>query len=269
MTRDAAAVIVAGGQGKRFGGKIRKQYLQLSGRPVLWWSLHAFDQSPSIGLMMVVVPEADLLRVRRESLQWGLRKPVFAVAGGETRADSVRQGLQALPPEFRYVAVHDAVRPLVTTDLIEAVLKTARQHRAAIAAIPSKDTVKVAGPGQTIRHTLPRETVWLAQTPQVFERKLLEKAHRLSPRRKPGSRPLDSGLRRNDGVTDDSMMVERLGVRVKLVAAFPENLKVTVPADFEVAKAVIARRNDEANPLFVRGVASLAKNKKRKGARSQ
>ncbi len=243
MKQDAAAIIVAGGQGKRFGGKIRKQYLKLSGRPLMWWSLRAFDRSPSIGILLVVLPKNDLDQVRKESPRWGFKKPVFAVAGGETRADSVRQGLAAVPREFRWVAVHDAVRPLVTPELIEDVLKAARKHRAAIAALPSKDTVKRAEANQMIRETLPRETVWLAQTPQAFERNLLDKAHQLSSRRKPGSRSLDSGLRRNDGVTDDSMLVERLGVRVKLVLASPENLKVTVPADFKFAERLMKERS--------------------------
>jgi 2-C-methyl-D-erythritol 4-phosphate cytidylyltransferase len=220
----AAAIIVAGGQGKRFGGKTRKQYLRLRGRPVLWWALKAFDQSPSIREMILVVPTEDLARARREIK--GLRKPVLLVSGGETRAESVRQGLAAVPARYDWVAVHDAVRPLVTPALIEEVLKSAQQHRAAIAACPSKDTVKVAGPEGTIVRTLPRETVWLAHTPQAFERPLLERAHAQTV----------------SGVTDDSMLVEQLGVAVKLVISPPENLKVTVPGDLKMAESILKRR---------------------------
>jgi 2-C-methyl-D-erythritol 4-phosphate cytidylyltransferase len=226
--RDAAAIVVAGGQGKRFGGKVRKQFLSLSGRPLLWWAVRAFDRSPSIGDILLVLPKEDLERTRRASAQWRVKKPLHWVAGGRTRADSVRQGLAGVPPGYRWVAVHDAVRPLVTPSLIEEILQHARRHRAAIAAAPSRDTVKLAGRDQTIRQTLPRDTVWLAQTPQVFERRLLEKAHQ-------AGRRLEA--------TDDAFLVEQLGVRVKLVASPADNLKVTVPADLKRADRLLRERS--------------------------
>src|SRR4029077_4096603 len=104
---------------------------------------------------------------------WKLHKPVHVVAGGKTRADSVRHGLAALPPSIRWVAVHDAVRPLVTPPLIEKVLKATQRSQAAIAPTPSRDTVKLSRTNHTIERTLSRGTIWLAQTPQIFERLLL------------------------------------------------------------------------------------------------
>lgn len=227
MKADAAAVIVAGGQGKRFGGRVRKQYLSLSGRPILWWTVKAFQRSPSIGAIVLVVPQADLADVRKQFSGWKAAKGLQIVAGGNARADSVRKGLAVIPPGFRWIAVHDGVRPLVTPALIERVLKATRTYKAAIAACPSKDTVKLAGRDQTIQRTLPRETVWLAQTPQAFERRLLERAHRQG---------------RRLTATDDAFLVERLGVRVKLVESPAENLKVTVPADLEIAQRLMKRR---------------------------
>ncbi|OGR90924.1 MAG: 2-C-methyl-D-erythritol 4-phosphate cytidylyltransferase [Elusimicrobia bacterium RIFCSPLOWO2_01_FULL_59_12] len=237
MKGSAAAVVVAGGQGTRFGGRVRKQYLMLSGRPLLWWPVDAFQRSPSIGAVILVVPAADLAWVRRQFARWKVRKPLHIVTGGKTRADSVRQGLAAVPSGFRWIAVHDAVRPLVTPELVKNVLKEAWAHRAAIAACPSIDTVKLARPrrgspkaadgSQTIQRTLPRQAVWLAQTPQVFERKLLERAHRKG---------------RHLAATDDAFLVERLGVRVKLVASSPDNLKVTVPSDLKVAQRLLKAR---------------------------
>jgi 2-C-methyl-D-erythritol 4-phosphate cytidylyltransferase len=221
---DFAAVIVAGGIGTRFGGKVRKQYLALRGRPLYAWSLQAFARSPSIGVIVLVVPPDNLMLMRRQLSRFPSKVPVHVVAGGATRADSVRHGLAAVPPGFAWIAVHDAVRPLVSPNLIESVARAARSHRAAIAATPSKDTVKLAGRGDTIQRTLPRELVWLAQTPQAFERRLLERAHRAG-RRRP--------------VTDDAMLVEKLGIRVKLVASPPENIKVTVPADLVIAQRLL------------------------------
>lgn len=243
MTQDTAAILVAGGKGLRFGGRVRKQYLPLNKRPILWWSLSAFEKSPSIKSIALVVPADDVIRLCALRKRWGFQKLAAIVPGGVTRADSVREGLRALPEEIRYIAVHDAVRPLVEPVLIEAVIRAARKSKAALAACPSKDTVKIAGPGDFVKATPPRETVWLAQTPQVFERKLLVRAHGLtSPRRKPGSIRIDSGFRRNDLITDDSMLVERLGVRVKLIESPPENMKVTVPSDYVMARQILEDR---------------------------
>ena len=227
IPQDAAAILVAGGQGLRFGGRVRKQYLTLCGHPLLWWPLRAFDQCRSIEMMVLVVPEEDVLRLRAAVPSWKLHKPVHVVAGGKTRTDSVRHGLAALPPQVRWVAVHDAVRPLVTSALIEKVLNVAKRSRAAIAATPSKDTVKFSRKNHTILRTLSRETIWLAQTPQIFERSLLERAHQKSQR---------------NAVTDDAQMVERLGVRVKLVESSPDNLKVTLPSDFAMAQLLLKDR---------------------------
>jgi 2-C-methyl-D-erythritol 4-phosphate cytidylyltransferase len=223
----AAAIIVAGGQGVRFGGPVRKQYLRLARRPVLWWTLRAFERSPSIRGIVIVVPADDRRPVYRTVFRWKVRKLVAVVAGGKTRADSVRAGLQALPADYAWVAVHDGVRPLITVETIEATLSAARKHRGAIAACRSKDTVKLADRSGGIASTPPRESVWLAQTPQTFERRLLERAHAAGKRLT---------------VTDDAQLVERLGVRVRLVEAPYENLKVTVPSDLLLAERILRQR---------------------------
>lgn len=227
MKSSASAIVLAAGEGVRFGGPVRKQYLALRGKPILWWSLQAFQKSPSIGTIILVVPPADLDRIRPLTRRWRLSKLKAVIAGGAMRADSVRAGLKALSDSIGWVAVHDAVRPLVRPDLIERTLRNARRYRAAIAATPSKDTVKLANGGGCIASTPPRESVWLAQTPQVFERRLLEAAHAKG---------------RRLAVTDDSQLVERLGVKVRLVEAPAENLKVTRPADLEIARMILKDR---------------------------
>jgi 2-C-methyl-D-erythritol 4-phosphate cytidylyltransferase len=222
--KDTAAIIVAGGKGLRYGGCVRKQYLLLKGKPIVWWSLRAFEKSPSVGTVILVAPQGDVPRLGKQIKRWKFKKCLRVEAGGITRADSVRQGLKAVPKHFHHVAVHDAVRPLVTPALIEKVIAVARRSRAALAACPSKDTVKLVKANGYVHATPPRETVWLAQTPQIFERKLLERAHA-------------QGSKKN--VTDDSQLVEHLGVRVRLVEAPPENLKITQPMDLMLAKAIL------------------------------
>jgi 2-C-methyl-D-erythritol 4-phosphate cytidylyltransferase len=223
---DSAAIIVAGGKGLRFGGAIRKQYIMLRGRPILWWSARAFEKSPSTGAIILVVPAEDVKRIQTMVRAWRFPKIVLVVEGGRERRDSVRSGLRALGTKWRYVSVHDAVRPLVNVETIESCLKSARRFGAALAACPSKDTLKIADAHGWVRSSPARETVWLAQTPQTFRRDWLEKAHA-------------KGI--HWPVTDDAQMVERLGHRVKIVPAPVENLKVTTPMDFMIAKAVIAR----------------------------
>jgi 2-C-methyl-D-erythritol 4-phosphate cytidylyltransferase len=224
---DTAAIIVAGGKGLRFGGSIRKQYLLLNKKPIVWWSLRAFEKSPSIQTMALVVPVEDLSRIRVEAQRWKFKKLDAIIPGGATRAGSVSRGLSAIPAESRYVAVHDAVRPLVTPKIVENVIQAARQSKAAIAASPSKDTVKLANGDGCVHSTPAREKVWLAQTPQVFETKLLRRAHARAASRL---------------ATDDAMLVESLGIRVKLVESSAENMKVTVPMDLILARHILQER---------------------------
>ncbi len=224
--KDTAAIIVAGGKGLRFGGRVRKQYLKLGAHPLYGWCVKAFQRAPSIAEIILVVPKEDLKTVR-------FSKNLRVVAGGSTRAESVRAGLRAISSQIAWVAVHDAARPLVSPPLIEKVIRVARKFQAAIAATPSKDTVKLSNGNGSIASTPPRHSVWLAQTPQIFERRLLERAHRQG---------------RNQTVTDDAQLVERLGVRVKLVPSPPENIKVTVPADFKIAKMILKSRGTTLIP---------------------
>ncbi len=233
MTKDVAAIIVAGGQGKRFGGKIRKQYLTLERYPILWWSLRAFERTSQVHALVVVVPAEDVARVTQRIRRWAIPKILGVVAGGATRADSVRRGLAALTPSFRWVAVHDAVRPLVTPGIIKDTLSAARRHKAAIAAVRSRDTVKLGTHSKTafIKQTPPREYVWLAQTPQIFWRALLERAHQRGAK---------------VPATDDAFLVERLGARVALVPSSDDNFKVTLPMDLSLARQVLKARRTAA-----------------------
>lgn len=220
---DTAAIILGAGRGLRFGGPVRKQYLRLKGKPLLWWSLSAFDQSRSVRELILVIPAPDLDAVARQVRSWRLRKLSAIVAGGAERSDSVKAGLGAVTVGSRYVAVHDGVRPLIQPRDIERILSFARRHGAALAAIPSRDTVKIADAKGFVQDSPDRAAVWMAQTPQCFKRALLQRAHD----------------RQRHPATDDAQLVERLGSRVKLVACSSDNIKVTLPADLLTARAIL------------------------------
>lgn len=214
------------------GDAVEKQFLNLRGMPILAHTLKVFNQSPEVdGIVLVVAPQ------QRQALETEVLGPhpcnklLRIVDGGPERQDSVGNGLQTIPSESELIVVHDGVRPLVKVDLLGAVLKAARHYGAAIAAIPAGDTVKQVE-NQRVVATLERETIWLAQTPQVFHAGLLRRAYEKAA---------------GDGVvlTDDAALVERLGVAVHLVPGSPENIKVTTPSDLVVAEAILAEREGQ------------------------
>lgn len=217
------AIVVAGGVGKRLKTKVRKSFVRVAGRPMLGWVLRALERSPSVKEVVVVAHPKDLAAARRLAHREGAAKVAAVVPGGESRMASVGCGLKAVPPDTTWVLVHDAARPLVTPALIEATVKAARQAKAAIAAVPVVPTIKQAR-GAWVEKTLDRSKLWAVQTPQVFERKLLERAHRRA-----------NGF----AATDDAALVEAMGKRVRIVPGSDRNLKVTTPEDLLIAEALL------------------------------
>lgn len=223
-----AAIIVAAGAGRRFGGTIPKQFTQLGGRPLIAWAVAAFQRIPAVQEINVVVPSKRVAWVRRQVRRWELSKVRQVVPGGPTRTDSVAAGLKALSPSANLVAIHDGARPLIDRATILRCLAAGTRWGAAIAAIPVTDTVKVVrGRGQ-VASTLPRDRLWLAQTPQVFRRTLLERALAARPRRWQA--------------TDDAQLVERLRATVRVVRGSEDNVKITTPHDLERARLILRRR---------------------------
>jgi 2-C-methyl-D-erythritol 4-phosphate cytidylyltransferase len=224
----AWAVIPAGGTGERVGGRTRKQFRSIGGRPVLAHTLAVFQTSPRIEGVILVVPVDSLAVARHLVSRFAFDKVRSVVAGGETRQASVGQGLRAFPPDSRYVMVHDGVRPFLTEELVETVLEAAVKDGAAVAGLPVRETIKRAS-GGWIQGTVDREGLWSIQTPQAFRADLLRTAHERA---------------RREGFvgTDDAVLVERLGHPVRLVPGLPENLKLTSPADFTLAAAILRAR---------------------------
>ena len=218
--------MVAGGTGKRLKSRVRKSFVRLAGRPMLGWVLRALERSPSVKDVVVVAHPKDLAAARALARRERAAKVAAVVPGGETRMASVACGLRAVPPGAKWVLVHDAARPLVTPALIEATIKAARAAKAAIAAVPVVPTIKQARDRWVVK-TLDRSTLWAVQTPQVFERKLLERAHARA-----------NGF----AATDDAALVEAIGGKVRIVPGSERNIKVTTPEDLRIAESLLKNR---------------------------
>lgn len=225
------ALIVAGGSGSRFGGPRAKQYLPLAGVPVLIRTLGVFDRCEVIDTLVLVVPPGDEPFVRDSLLAAaGLRKTVLLCSGGARRQDSVFSGLACISDDDSIVVIHDAVRPLVTCECITACVDAARAQGAGIAAVPALDTLKRVTTAGTIDATLPREDVWLAQTPQAFRTDLIRHAHRMA-------------RAQNFLGTDDASLVERQGGSVRIVPGSRRNIKITTSEDMALAEAFLDVRS--------------------------
>lgn len=220
-----AAVIVAAGQGTRFGAP-GKVLLPLCGRPVLAWAIAAFAGS-AVDEIVVVAGDHTLEAIESLVLPFMELTSIRVVAGGERRQDSVARGVAAVGPETGLVAIHDGARPLVSLDLIHRTITQARQTGAAVAACPVTDTLKRTRADLTISETVDRESLWSAQTPQVFDRGLLDEA-------------IASPRFRDEAFTDEAALFEAMGHPVTIVASHDPNPKVTHPSDLATIAALMA-----------------------------
>lgn len=225
----ALAVIPAGGQGKRMGMGAPKQYALLGGVPIFLHTLRAFQESVSIDEIVLVVPAEDVSSIRELVQQKASFDKVSAIVpGGRQRQDSVRNGLQASREDHDIVVIHDGVRPFVADALIREAVTAARKEGAVSAGIPVQDTIKRVGERGYVEETLVREGLWQIQTPQAFRRVLIEDAYRKAY---------------HEGFygTDDTVLVERMGVRVKMIRGAVTNIKITTPEDLVLAEAILSR----------------------------
>lgn len=227
--RKVGVVIPAGGKGIRFGGRVPKQFLLLDKSSVVRTTLDVFHRLKEVGEIVVVVPPPRVAPVAREISRAGLKKVGVVVPGGRGRQDSVRNGLVAFKSRPDIVLVHDAVRPLVSPRCIRQVIRQARKYGAAVVGVKVKDTVKNERPQGFYRGTLDRNVLWTVQTPQGFRYDLLMKAHQRAQRD------------RFVG-TDESSLVERLKVKVRIVEGDERNFKITTRRDLELAKILLKQR---------------------------
>jgi len=222
------AIVPAAGSGSRMNREISKQYLRLAGRPVLVHTLQVLEACPGVDGLFVVVPPQDAASVRSGVIDpWNLKKVAAVIAGGRERQDSVRAGLDALGRDAQIVIVHDAVRPLIGVETVERCIREAAECGAVTVGVPVKDTVKEVAPDGRVLRTCDRSALWLTQTPQAFRRDILERAHREA---------LRDGIR----ATDDTSLVERLGIAVRMIPGDYRNIKITTPEDLVIAEALLA-----------------------------
>jgi 2-C-methyl-D-erythritol 4-phosphate cytidylyltransferase len=223
-------VVPAAGHGSRFGGAIPKQYLSLYGRSVLQHTLEVLLSHAAVSGAVVVLAADDAHWPGWRELHG---KPVLTCIGGEARADSVLAGLKALPEAVRerdWVLVHDAARPCLRHDDLQRLIDHGSVHGVgAILAAPVRDTLKRADPRGEIEASEPRDHLWRALTPQMFRRATLERA-------------LEAAIASGSGVTDESMAIERIGLKPMLVEGAEDNLKITTAADLAMAEFVLGRR---------------------------
>lgn len=219
------AIVLAAGQGKRMGTKVQKQYLEISGKPVLFYSLDVFQKSDIIDDIILVVGENQEEYCQKEIIEkFHITKVRKIVKGGLERYYSVWNGLQTIS-EDGYVFIHDGARPFVTEAILSRAYETVQKEKACVVGMPVKDTIKIADDETYAKQTLDRSHVWMIQTPQVFETSLIKKAYSLLMKQEIIQ------------VTDDAMVAESmLQKKVKLVEGSYENIKITTPEDLKIAE---------------------------------
>ena len=218
------AIVLAAGSGKRMNSKVHKQYLLLKGRPVLYYSLKAFEDSP-IDDIILVVGAGEIDFCRKEIVeQYGFEKVRAIVEGGKERYHSVYEGLKAAGATD-YVLIHDGARPFVSQPIIERTLEAVCEYKACVVGMPVKDTIKIVDEDTFAKETPNRSTVWMVQTPQAFSYSLIYDAY---------TRMLAD---EDVAITDDAMVVERMtDYKVKLIEGSYQNIKITTPEDLDVAE---------------------------------
>lgn len=216
------------------GSKQPKQFLQVAGKPILAHTLGLLSSLPVISSILLIVPEKYVADAERIVLDWrgspvGSTADIHIFPGGAERQDSVYNGLRNLSPDCEWVLIHDGVRPFASPELVMAAWKGAQKTGASITALPATDTVKRASSG-VVRETLPREEIWLVQTPQVFRKDIIISAY---------SKAVEAGWKG----TDDASFVERIGVDVSVVPGERSNIKVTSPEDLGWAEWLLLRKS--------------------------
>lgn len=224
------AIIVAAGRGNRMNCSINKVLMPLGGQPILLHCVLSFSECARVDNLVVVAAVDEVVCVEKMLARVPVIKPWKVVQGGSERQYSIANALKVIPEITDIVLVHDGARPLVTKECIDNVIQAAIEYKAAIAAVPVKDTIKMVDNNNIVTGTLDRNTLWSIQTPQGFDCSLLRQAY-------------EQAMQDHYLGTDDASLVERLGISVKIVVGNYENLKVTTPEDLIVAEALLQGRN--------------------------
>ncbi|MFH1624710.1 MAG: 2-C-methyl-D-erythritol 4-phosphate cytidylyltransferase [Pseudomonadota bacterium] len=221
------ALIPAAGVGKRMGTSISKPFLRIGDKPILAQTLLRFEDSKEISEVYVITSKREEKRCREDIVnRYNLKKVTKIVIGGVKRQDSVKNGLEAIDPTCDIVMVHDGLRPFITPQLIDESISKTQKYDATVVAVPVKETVKRVSPGGEIIETLDRKRLYLAQTPQTFKYDIIKRAY-------------ENAFENNIVSTDDSSLVELLGIRVRVILGSYGNIKITTPEDLIIAGAFL------------------------------
>ncbi len=223
-------LIPAAGMGRRMGRAVAKQFLPLGDKPMLAHTLLAFQRASEVDEIIPILSKEDMESCLRDVIeQYHITKVKTLVVGGKERQDSVMNGLRKLEKDTSVVIVHDGVRPFVTVDMIRDSIEHARKGECVAVGVPLKDTVKEVDDKGIVRHTLERSRLWAIQTPQAFPCRILRHAYE------------ESYKRRFFG-TDDAVLVEQTGIKVRVIMGSYENIKITTPEDLVLAEEILKRR---------------------------
>mgnify|MGYP000369380572 CR=1 FL=1 len=233
MSEKCTAIVLAAGKGKRMHSKIQKQFLEIGGKPVLYYSLRCFQESPLIQDIILVTGEESISYCKEEIVQkYGFTKVSAVIPGGKERYDSVYAGLCECR-DCEYVLIHDGARPFVTEEILKRGLQKVKETGACVIGMPSKDTVKLSDEEGYVKETPNRKCVWTIQTPQIFSYSLIREAH--------------DSIRQKDmsKITDDAMVAEHeTGVKIRFSEGSYRNIKITTPEDLVVAEAFLKENRE-------------------------
>ena len=218
------AIILAAGKSSRMGANVDKAFLSLVNKPVIAWSLLAFERCADVDRIVLVVRKEQLVAAKAVVKMFGISKLQETVAGGAKRQESVKAGLAACDLDTKCVVVHDGARPCVTSDMISEVVRYAKRVPAVAVGRPVTDTIKRCAKGTSVSETVPRDQLWAVQTPQAFQFRALRSAY--------------AALGATE-VSDDCMAVEAAGVPVKIVEWLKPNVKITTVEDLQLAGALL------------------------------
>ncbi len=229
MKADVSVIMPAAGLSLRMGANVRKPFIMIGGKPIFFYTLEKFSKLERVKEIILVVNEKDRSTVIEKWLdELKVYKVTKIIAGGKRRQDSICNGLSHLDPDTNFVLVHDAVRPIIKSDEIEAVIKTTEEKGAAILASPMKLTVKQVDSNLEIIKTVPRHDLWMAQTPQGFKRDLLVNAY---------NKIKDTDVE----FTDDAEVVEKAEHTVGIVSGSYDNIKITTREDLKLAESLLVK----------------------------
>jgi len=219
------AIVVAAGRGKRLRFKISKPFIEIKKRPILYYTLRVMEKYPLIKNIILVTKKTDIKKALKLIRNGNLKKIKKIIGGGRTRRLSVEEGLKFIDSDTDLVLIHDAVRPFIYKEMLQKIILTAERFGAAVLGVPLKSTIKSVKKNLFVKETLNRSKIWEIQTPQVFKRDLLFNAYK----------------KFKGDFLDDSQVVEKLGVKVKVIRGDYFNIKITTPEDLVFARAILSK----------------------------